>query len=202
MSYRGSQPAHIHFAEDLGLPQILRRLTEGAGVDTVLNASAGLIPEELITSVAPFGTILDMHGHRRFPAAANQAINYASFNAAQLLRHRPLVAGNAFNAALSMLLDENFDPFLPVTTVSIADAGLAFKAIQGQTGVGKMVLLADEDAMVDVKETSMPTSLLAGVEGLVQAVTDLTIRQEQTNDLLALIARLSARNPTHRRILC
>ncbi|KAK3939714.1 Choline/Carnitine o-acyltransferase-domain-containing protein [Diplogelasinospora grovesii] len=191
-SFRGTKPAHMLYSDDSALPKALLRLTRGAGVDAVFNTSSTPLSEELMTCVAPFGTVVDMHGYSSSSAVADRAVKYVSFDAAQLLRHRPSAASTAFKTALALLPDENLDDLFPVTAVHIADVASAFKAVQGQAHVGKMVLLADEDAMVNVKENVAPTNALADVERIIQAVTDLSIPQEQKNALLALIAQSSA----------
>ncbi|KAG9231687.1 Choline/Carnitine o-acyltransferase-domain-containing protein [Amylocarpus encephaloides] len=189
LSYRCIKPAHVLNSEDIALPKALLRLTRGAGLDAVVNASSTSLPEKLMTSVAPFGTIVDMYGHGWLLATSDSAIRQISFDAAQLLRYRPSVASNAFQTVLSLLRDENPDDFFPIATVAIANAESACKVVQSQARGGKMVLLADENIMVNVKEHATPTKALANVERLIQVVTDLSIPHEQKTHLLGLVTQ-------------
>jgi aryl carrier-like protein len=59
--------------------------------------------------------------------------------------------------------------------------------VQGQKHVGKVVLLATGDTLVNVRETGAPTNTLADVERIIQVVKELSVPQEQKEVLLALI---------------
>jgi hypothetical protein len=72
----------------------------------VFNTASTALSEELLNSVAPFGTAVETHGHNSFPAAASRAIKFVSFDEARLLRHRPSVAGDALQAVLTLLPEE------------------------------------------------------------------------------------------------
>lgn len=90
-----------------------------------------------------------------------------------------------------MLSEEQLDGLFPITTVPIADAARALEAVKGQAHVGRMVLLADEDMVVQVKDTTQPTTALVNIEPLVRFVAALGIPPDQKNILLALIAQSS-----------
>ncbi|KFY27180.1 hypothetical protein V493_03667 [Pseudogymnoascus sp. VKM F-4281 (FW-2241)] len=187
----GIEPAQILYFDDAGLPQAILHLTGGAGMDAVLNTSPTPFPEELIACTAPFGTIVNMCGdHSSSSAVPGRAVRHVSWDAAQLLRHRPSAASDAFKTALSLLPDETL--FFPVTALTIADVGSAFKALQGRTQVTKVVLVVDENSVVNVKDNIRPTNGLTDVERIIQAVTDLSIPQDQKNALLALVEQSSS----------
>jgi hypothetical protein len=186
-----TKPVHILYFHEAALPNAMLRLTGGLGVDVVINTSSGPVPEESLKSVAPFGTVIDIHGQKAqqpvSSAVADRAIKLVSFDAARLLRHRPTVASTAFKSALSLLRDEDLDYLLPVTAVPITEVVSAFHAVQSQKHVGKVVLLATEDTLVNVREIGAPTNTLADVERIIQVVKELSVPQEQKEVLLALI---------------
>ncbi|KAF9885007.1 polyketide synthase [Aspergillus nanangensis] len=187
-SFGGIRPAHIFYMEDHALEKALLRLTGGAGVDTVFNTSSTALPVELVASVKAFGTIIDLHQQSASFGFANRAVKYVSLDAGQLLRHLPSMASSAFKTVLSMLSGNDCDNLMPVIAVPISDVASAFKAVQGQTNVGKTVLLADEDALVNVKESPVAsTTSFAHVDRIIQAVNELSVSQEQKKALLTLI---------------
>ncbi|KAI0467619.1 Choline/Carnitine o-acyltransferase-domain-containing protein [Xylaria cf. heliscus] len=89
---------------------------------------------------------------------------------------------------MSILPHENIDALVPVTALPIHEAASAFKVIQGRTHVGRTVLLDDENTMVNVKETVVPTNGLVNVQHIIKAIADLDIPKDQKNALLDLIA--------------
>lgn len=191
MSYNGIKPAHTLYSDDAALPQALLDLTGGAGVNVVFSTSSAALPEDLIKSVAPFGTVINIHGQKAISIPATRAIKYVSFDAGELLRHRPSVASTAFRNALTLLAAEHSDGsgLVPITTLHIADITSSLKAVRGQTHIGKMVLLAGEDTMVQVEQPVPSTTTFAIIEPLVHLVADLDIPQDQKDALFALIAQ-------------
>jgi NADPH:quinone reductase-like Zn-dependent oxidoreductase/aryl carrier-like protein len=191
-SFRGTRPAHILYSGDATLAKALLRLTEGAGIDAVLNSSSLALAAELVASVKPFGTVVDLHPQSASLSFENRAVRYVSFDAGQLLRHLPSMASSAFKKVLSLLPDDDFDSLMPIIAVPISDVVSAFKAVQGQKNIGKTVLLADEDALVNVKEVIAPTTGLAHVDRIIQIFSELPVPQEEKEALLALIKHSSA----------
>ncbi|KAH8164731.1 hypothetical protein CIB48_g3497 [Xylaria polymorpha] len=181
-------PAHILYIDDQALPKALLRWTRGSGVEAVFNTSATSLPEELMVCIAPFGTIVDMHSSASSSAAVGRAIKYVSYDAAQLLRYRPLVARTAFEQIMSILPHENIGALVPVTSLPINEAASAFKGIKGRTHMGRMVLLADENVKVNIKKAVASTNGLVDAERIIKAIADLDIPRDQKDALLALIA--------------
>ena len=187
-SFRGTRPDHILYSEDAALAKALLRFTEGTGVDAVFNVSSTALSAELVACVRAFGTVIDLHQQSASVAFADHAIRYVSFNAGQLLRYIPSTASSAFKTVLS-LLPKDGDSLIPTIAVPISDVASAFKAVQSQRNVGKMVLLMDEDALVNAKEAVAPTAGIAHVDRLIQAINELSVPQDQKEALLTLIER-------------
>ncbi|TPX08506.1 uncharacterized protein E0L32_009993 [Thyridium curvatum] len=187
LSNSGAQPAHIFYSNDIALPDALLRLTRGAGLDAVLNASSTALPEDLIKSVAPFGTVVDMNGRSLFSPASDRSVKRVSFDATQLFRYRPFLASAAFKSILSLLPDEDIGSVFPLATVSIADALSALQIVESQTQAAKIVLLADDDAIVKIKASTAPKKVFTEFERLARAIANLSVPQEQKRRLLALI---------------
>jgi NADPH:quinone reductase-like Zn-dependent oxidoreductase/aryl carrier-like protein len=186
-SFHGIRAAHILYSGDAALAKALLRLTGGTGVDAVVNSSPSALTTELVESVRAFGTVVDLHPQSASLSITNRAVRYISFDAGQLLRHLPSTASYAFKTVLSLLPDDAFDSLMPIIAVPISDAVSAFKAVQSQKNIGKTVLLADEDALVNVKEAVAQTTSLAHVNRIIQIVSELSVPQEQKEALYALI---------------
>ena len=118
---------------------------------------------------------------------ANRAIRYVTFDAGQFLRHYPSVASASFKVVLSLLPDVNVESLMPIIAVPITEAASAFKSVQAGKSTGKAVLLADDDAQVNVKEAITPVSGLANVEHIIERVSALSIPHADKEALLALI---------------
>lgn len=191
-SLRGNGPAHILYSNNAALAKSLLRLTEGAGVDAVFNTPATALPAEVITSVKAFGTVIDFYQQPASFLFANRAVRYVSFDAGQLLRHLPSAASSAFKTVLSLLPRKDVESLLPIIAVPISEVATAFKAVQGQKNVGKTVLLADDDALVNVKEETARTASLADVDRIIQTVNKLSVPQGQKDALIALIEHSGA----------
>lgn len=192
-TFSGLRSAQILYSKDAAISKALLRLTKGAGVDVVFNTSSTAFPADLVTSVKAFGTVIDVHQQSVSFSFAHRAVKYVSFDASQLLRHLPSTASLAFKTVLSLLRDGDFDGLLPIIAVPIADVASAFKAVQGRKNVGKTVLMAEEDAFVNVKEAVAP---LAHVDRIIRAVNELSVSQDEKKALLALIEHPSSAGTT------
>jgi aryl carrier-like protein len=185
-NFSGMQSAQILYSKDAALSKALLRLTKGVGVDVVFNTSSTAFPAELVASVKAFGTVIDAHQQSVCFSFAHRAVKYVSFDTSQLLRHLPSIASSAFKTVVSLLRDGDFDGSMPIIAVPISDVASAFKAVQGQKNVGKTVLLAEEDALINVKEAVVP---LAHVDRIIRAINELSVPKGEKDALLALIER-------------
>ncbi|KAF2450924.1 ketoacyl-synt-domain-containing protein [Karstenula rhodostoma CBS 690.94] len=182
-----TRPVRILFSGDVALGKAVLRSTEGMGVDSVINTSSMALPAELVASVKAFGTVVDLGHQSTCIPVADRAIQYTSFDARQLLRHLSASASSAFKAVLSLLADRNANDLVPIVAVPISDAASAFKSVQAKKNIGKTVLVADEDAVVNVKEEVAPSASLAQVERVIQIVSGLSLPQAEKDELIASI---------------
>lgn len=186
----GVESGNIFYSDGYALQTAIQRLTHGAGVAAVLNTSSTFLTEQIVATVAPFGSVVDILGHASHHSVladvADRAIRYMSFSPAQLLRHCPSAASDAFKNVMSLLSDKNIEEYVPKITMSLADVKSAFQAIQGQMYTGKAVLLAEDDTLVSVREMAV-FNQPAGLMSIIKAVNGLSVPQNQKADLIALI---------------
>ena len=121
------------------------RLTDGAGVDVVLNSLSGEAMERSLGLLRPFGRFLEL-GKRDFYANSavglrpfRHNVSYFGIDADQLPLRRPALAAELFAEIGAGLRDGSLRP-LPHRVYDYADATEAFRLMQSAGHVGKVVL--------------------------------------------------------------
>ncbi|KAF1935948.1 ketoacyl-synt-domain-containing protein [Clathrospora elynae] len=190
LSLPSMNPENIYFNDDFAVQRNIMRFKQGLGVDVLFNASSAPLTEEVMASVAPFGAIIDItrHGHHRSTIAgtAGRAIRYTSLDPAQLLRHRPFLASTAFKEVMALLQSMDLEKQLPRTAIPLMNAVLAFKTVKAYTQTGQVVLVADDETLVNVREAAAPGQPV-DLDRIIQTVKDLSAPKEQKEELLALL---------------
>ncbi len=129
----------LSFADDV------MRLTDGAGVDVVLNSLAGEAMRRSLALVKPFGRFLEL-GKRDFYENSSVGlrpfrhnVTYYGIDADQLPLRRPKLAAALFQEITSLFAEGALRP-LPHRTFDFADAEDAFRLMQSSGHIGKIVL--------------------------------------------------------------
>ena len=132
----------------------ISRLTHGQGVDVVLNSLSGQMLQDSLACVAKFGTFVelgksDIHsGSKVSMAAFDSSITVASVDLSLVNRYRPGKAGQLIQRALSLISADRLR--IPTVTIHpLEDLNKALRSLQHRTHMGKIVLDAGEDAMVE-----------------------------------------------------
>lgn len=135
----------VFSSKDLGFVEGIRALTDGEGVDVVLNSLVGAPMVESVGLLRPFGRFLEI-GKRDLYAdtpvglhAFRRNVTYHAIDLAKLWSDRPKAARAVFDEVLAAFADGTLAP-LPVTTFPLADVGAAFDRFSEGTHVGKIVL--------------------------------------------------------------
>ena len=129
----------LSFADDV------MRLTEGQGVDVVLNSLAGEAMRRSLMLVKPFGRFLEL-GKRDFYENSSiglrpfrHNVTYYGIDADQLPLRRPQLAAALFDEITDLFAKGALRP-LPHRTFDYADAEDAFRLMQVSGHIGKIVL--------------------------------------------------------------
>jgi phthiocerol/phenolphthiocerol synthesis type-I polyketide synthase C len=129
----------LTFADDV------MRLTDGAGVDVVLNSLAGEAMRRSLALVRPFGRFLEL-GKRDFYENSSiglrpfrHNVSYFGIDADQLPLKRPKLAAQLFAEISAMFADGSLRP-LPHRVYDYADAEDAFRLMQASGHIGKIIL--------------------------------------------------------------
>jgi NADPH:quinone reductase-like Zn-dependent oxidoreductase len=157
---------HILDSQDLSFAKSIKRMTDGRGVDVVLNSSStGEALRQTWYCIAPFGHFLevglkDILGNTELdmrPFLRNATFTYFSLDD---------IAEGAVET-MAEILDGTWDfqrrgitkPISPVTTHPISDVVKAFKLVQTDKYVGDVVLTWSDEISVPVIQSSKASSL-------------------------------------------
>jgi len=153
-------PAKRALLQNLGVEAVLdsrslafadevMRLTDGQGVDIVLNSLAGEAMRRSLMLVKPFGRFLEL-GKRDFYENSSVGlrpfrhnVTYYGIDADQLPVRRPKLAAALFDEITDLFARGALRP-LPHRTFDYADAEDAFRLMQASGHIGKIVLTPGE----------------------------------------------------------
>jgi phthiocerol/phenolphthiocerol synthesis type-I polyketide synthase C len=140
---------HVHDSRSLDFAEEILALTNGEGVDVVLNSLAGEAVAKNLEILRPFGRFLEL-GKRDFyennrialrPFRNN--IRYFAVDADQLMAIRPQEAAAAFERLMGLFKEGVLTP-LPYKAFRAAEAAEAFRHMQHSGHTGKIVLRLDD----------------------------------------------------------
>jgi acyl transferase domain-containing protein/acyl carrier protein len=147
---------HILDSRSLAFADDVLGLTDGEGVDVVLNSLAGEAMERSLGVVKPFGRFLEL-GKRDFyqnsrlglrPFRNN--ITFYGIDADQLLAVKPAFSRKLFREMVTLFEDGAFKP-LPYRAFAHDEAVAAFRLMQQSGHIGKIVLTYDDVVVPAVK---------------------------------------------------
>jgi NADPH:quinone reductase-like Zn-dependent oxidoreductase/acyl carrier protein len=141
----GVPETHILDSRSLAFAEEIRQLTDGVGVDVVLNSLAGEAVEKNLAILRPFGRFLEL-GKRDFfegtrvglrPFRNN--ISYFGIDADQLMIEKPQLARRLF-AQVGELFDQGVFTPLPYRLYRHDEVVQAFRDMQQARHIGKLVV--------------------------------------------------------------
>jgi phthiocerol/phenolphthiocerol synthesis type-I polyketide synthase C len=148
---------HVLDSRDLGFANAVREITEGRGVDVVLNSLSGEAMERSLEVLRPFGRFLelgkrDLYANRRVHLRPfRQNISYFAIDIDQLPTRRPDIARELLQRVSQALSDGAIRP-LAHRVFSFAELDDAFRLMQSASHIGKIVLVPQANAGVRLRE--------------------------------------------------
>ena len=153
--------SHILNSRDLSFAPKIMALTEGKGVDVVINSLAGEALRETWNCIAMFGRFVELGkkdsiqnanlGMAPFERSASFiAVGFDLFGA-----YKSTVPGTALRQVMDLFSRGDITPITPITTYSIADIEKAFRLMQSGNHIGKIVINADHECSVPVSSSSI-----------------------------------------------
>lgn len=136
---------HVFDSRDLAFVDAVRQLTNGKGVDVVLNSLSGDAMEQSLALLKPFGRFLEL-GKRDFFAGTRiglrplrHNISYFAIDIDTLAVERPDVATAIMRQTIDLIETGALRP-LPYRRFSRAEVGDAFRLMQASGHIGKIVI--------------------------------------------------------------
>lgn len=145
---------HIFSSRALSFKRGIMRLTEGKGVDVVLNSSSGEALQDSWDCIASFGTFIeigksDIYQKERISMKPfDRHVIFASVDFLKLCNERPDLSRSLLAKIMDMFTQGILQPVEPVSAIPMSDIEGAFRKIQSRTHMGKLVLEANDDTMV------------------------------------------------------
>lgn len=150
----GVNPDHIFSSHARTFKQGIMRLTGGKGVDVVRNSLSGQYLMDSWDCVAPFGTFLEIgktdiyEGSQLNKANFQKQATFTAVDTSHMYRLRPEFMRKGLDEILEIIDRGDLKPVHPVTSHPMTQIEDAFRLIAARKHVGKLVLVADENTMV------------------------------------------------------
>lgn len=197
---------HALSSRSLDFADEVMRLTEGVGVDVVLNSLAGEAITKSLECLRPFGRFLeigkrDLYANSRIglrPFRNN--LSYYGIDADTLLIERPDLTRTLFKEIIAHFAHERLRP-LPFQEVPISRAAEAFRAMQQSRHIGKLVISMGSDRATSLAVVPTSTAIRPGVTYLVTGglggfgLATAFWLAEQGATSLALLSRTGGNSP-------
>ena len=147
---------HIFYSRSTNFADSIKRLTNGRGVDVVLNSLSG---DGLMSSwecIAPYGRFIEL-GRREMQANTGLPMgpflrnaSFIPFEGAMFAVDRPMLCRSSAEAVLSLFAQKKAQPPQPLQVSNIADIQKTMRLLQTGNTMGKFVMEITHDAQVPV----------------------------------------------------
>jgi len=156
--------AHVLDSRSLDFADAIHTLTDGRGVDVVLNSLAGPAIEKNLELLAPQGRFVEIgirdlvEDHRLGLAPFLRNLSYFALELSGLLRERPARAARLFQEVIAHFAAGRWQP-LPVRTFPAAEAPAALRFMAQARQIGKLALVVDDTPLPAVAPPPGPLAL-------------------------------------------
>lgn len=150
---------HILNSRTLDFGHQLMSLTEGKGVDVIINSLAGDALRESWRCLAMFGRFIELgkkdavENSRLDMAPFEKSASFISVGWDHFATHRPAFFGRVFKEVMELFANGCLNSVEPITAFSMSDIESAFRFMASGNHMGKIVVNADKDCLVKVRRT-------------------------------------------------
>jgi NADPH:quinone reductase-like Zn-dependent oxidoreductase/acyl transferase domain-containing protein len=148
---------HVLYSRNVSFADGIRRLTNGRGVDVVLNSLTGKLLETSWEIIAPWGRFIeiglsDAFSRQKLPMLQfTQGVTFASFNLSNFSRFKMRAAHDKLTKAYWKLLESgDIEPVYPLQVYPVEQAESAFRLLHSGDSSGKLVLELNKKSIVPV----------------------------------------------------
>ena len=145
---------HVLDSRSLSFADDIKAITEGKGVDLVLNSLAGEAINKGLASLAPYGRFLeigkrDIYQNRKLGLRTfKNNLSFFAIDLSQLMADRPLLISNLLKELMQLFKKKRLHP-LPYRVFPINDAESAFRHMAQAKHMGKIVTSIQGKATVE-----------------------------------------------------
>lgn len=166
----GIPESHVFYSRDISFKTGLMRVTNGYGVDVVLNSLSG---EGLLASfdcLAPYGRFVDigksdMMANSALPMAGfAKNISFSSVDLYHIAIDNSKLTRFLVEKVLDMVSDRSVGPPAPLHVYPVSKVEQALRYMQSGKNTGRILVTFEEDDVVSVSLRVKPRSQLAGYE--------------------------------------
>ncbi|KAI9879283.1 MAG: hypothetical protein M1830_009013 [Pleopsidium flavum] len=152
----GIQPDHIFSSRDTSFAAGVLAMTQGKGVDIVLNTLAGALLQESFNCIAPFGRFIEI-GKRDLElnsslemGAFTRAVSFSSIDLLALGIHKGHEINRVLKDIIRLFKEKVINPIETVTVHPLSDIEKTFRLMQAGKHMGKIVISVKPDDLVPV----------------------------------------------------
>ncbi|KAL9059556.1 MAG: hypothetical protein Q9206_001431, partial [Seirophora lacunosa] len=158
---------HILHSRDVSFAKDIMRLTQGRGVDVVLNSLSGERLAASWESIAPFGRFIelgkaDIEANGKLPMARfADNVSFSAIAVDHITATRPWIVREALQHIIDRVSNGSVKTAAPLHEFSISDIESAFRFMQNGKNEGKIVLNIDPSHVVPTFLQHKPSSRFA-----------------------------------------
>jgi NADPH:quinone reductase-like Zn-dependent oxidoreductase/acyl transferase domain-containing protein len=147
---------HIYSSRDTSFAQGIMSITNGRGVDVILNSLSGKLLQASWDCIAMLGRFVeigkrDIQQNRQLEMANfGRSVSFCAMDLVHLGNYKGEKVSRILRTVLRMIEEGDISPRTPITTFSISDLPQAFRTMQAGKHIGKIVVKADTEDRVNV----------------------------------------------------
>ncbi|KAF2125236.1 polyketide synthase [Dothidotthia symphoricarpi CBS 119687] len=198
----------IFYSRDTSFGADIRRATDGAGVDIVLNSLAGDILRETWDTLAPFGRFIEIgkaditRNSRLDMLKFEYNCTFASVDLTKVAAYKPQLMQRLLADVTYLMSKGILSPISPIKSYPISETELAFRALQSGKAMGKLVVVPHADDQILASKAKVRDILfrpdatyiiVGGTGGLGRSLTKWMSMKGARN--IVLTSRSAAVNP-------
>ena len=157
METYGIPEDHIFYSRNTTFVNSIKRITDGYGVDIVLNSIGGEGLHASWDCVAPYGRFIeigktDIYANSQLDMAKFAAnVTFAAVDIRDILLHRHDIVAGLMHKTMALLTDGNLHAPIPLRSYKISALEEALRYLQSGNNTGRVVIDLDPSTVVQVR---------------------------------------------------
>ncbi|PGH20080.1 hypothetical protein AJ80_03730 [Polytolypa hystricis UAMH7299] len=152
----GVKRDHIFSSRDASFADGVMRMTNGHGIDVVLNSLSGELLRRTWDCMAPFGRFIEI-GKKDAQNNGRISLNpflrhvmMASVDLQTMIKYRPKESVAVLEDVIRLYKEGKIQEPAPINVINYSQLEEAFRLLQSGKGMGKIVLVPSDDAIIPV----------------------------------------------------